>query len=158
MEIDAELENLTYYFNKKLKKQRFFKSARLVKDRSGKSKYTFFIGSPGLFTAIAVTFLLFLAIYLSTSTNKTYPWLIYLFLCSIFLPVSLKIDRVNQIRTLSMQLICEAINLLKKSNCNTIDIQTAKELLVKSSNFVEEPGVQRQIKIINNYLKTIKPL
>lgn len=158
MEIDSELEKLTAYFNKKIKIQRFFKSARIIKDIHGKNRYTFFIGGPGLVTSITITFLLFFAIYLSTSTNKIYPWFIYLFFCLVLLPFSLKVDRVNQIRLLSMKLICEAVELLKKDNCNTSDIQNAKELLIKSRYFVDEPSVQRQIAIIDNYLKTKKPL
>ena len=157
MEIDSELEKLTVYFNKKIKKQRFFRSARIIKDRSGEIRYTFFIGGPGLFTAVSITFLLFSAIFISTSTNKIYPWIIYLIFCVILLPFSLKIDRVKQIRLLSMKLICEAVALLNKNNCTIYNMQNAKELLIKSSNFVEEPSVKRQIYIIDNYLKIKKP-
>jgi hypothetical protein len=158
MEIDNELEKLTIYFNKKIRKQRFFRSARIIKDKYGENRYTFFIGSPGIFTAVSITLLLFTAIYISTSTNKIYPWIIYLILCIVILPFSLKIDRVNQIRLLSMKLICEAVELLKKNNCTTFELQKAKELLIKSSNFVDEPSVQRQIAIVDDYLKKEKPL
>jgi hypothetical protein len=158
MEIDGELEKLTIYFNKKIKKQRFFKSARTIKDKSGNNRYTFFIGSPGLVTAIAITILLFLALYISTSINNIYIWFIYLFFCIIVLPFSLKVDRINQIRLLSMKLVCEAYVLLKKSNPSEIDIQNAKDLLIKSSKFVDEPAVVRQIQIIDTYLNNKKPL
>lgn len=158
MEIDGELEKLTNYFNKRIKKQSFFKSARILKDKSGNNRYTFFIGSPGLATAISITFLLFLALYISTSINNIYIWFIYLFFCIIVLPFSLKVDRINQIRLLSMKLVCEAVKLLKKTNPSVIDIQNAKDLLIKSSKFVDEPAVQRQIKIIDKYLNNKKPL
>jgi hypothetical protein len=152
VEVDRELEELTVYFNKKLKKQRFFKSARTIRDKLGNERYTFFIGSPGVFTAITITFLLFLAIYISTISNKTYPWLIYLFLCAILLPFSLKVDRVNQIRLVFMKLVCKAVELLKKPSCNTTDIENAKKLLIKSHEFVHEPAVDRQLNIIKEYL------
>jgi len=126
--------------------------------KSGNNRYTFFIGSPGLATAISITFLLFLALYISTSINNIYIWFIYLFFCIIVLPFSLKVDRINQIRLLSMKLVCEAYVLLKKSNPSEIDIQNAKDLLIKSSKFVDEPAVVRQIQIIDTYLNNKKPL
>ena len=57
-----------------------------------------------------------------------------------------------------MKLVCEAYVLLKKSNPSEIDIQNAKDLLIKSSKFVDEPAVIRQIQIIDTYLNNKKPL
>ena len=152
MEIDRELEELTIYFKKKIKKQRFFKPDRTIRDKFGNSRHTFFIGGPGMFTAITMTFLLFLAIYISTISNKIYLWIIYIFLCAFLLPFSLKIDRANQIRLIFMKLVCEAVELLKKPSCKTEDIENAKKLLQKSLEFVYEPAVERQLRIINKIL------
>jgi hypothetical protein len=152
VEIDRELEELTVYFNKKLNKQRFFKSARIIRDKFGNQRYTFFIGSPGVFTAITITFLLFLAVYISTLSNKIYPWIIYLLLFAILLPFALKVDSANQIRLTFMKLICEAVELLKKPSCSITDIENAKKLFIKSLEFINEPSVERQLNIIKEYL------
>jgi hypothetical protein len=155
IKLDADFKILTDYYRKKLSKKSILNSVRFKKISDGKKK-VFHIGIPGKASAMCISILLIIAFYLSTASYNIFMWVMYILLILLCLPLSFKVDKVIQIRTLAMSLACESRKLLEEvckdfEHVNGEKIDKIKQLLIESTKYVYEPSVEKQIKLLDDF-------
>ena len=154
--IDTEFNLLCNYFEKKINKIRRFKPLT-VDTTGGSRKKVIYIGSPGKATAVSITLLLSVGIYLSYALTAILIWIIYIIIAIFLVPFTLKMDKAFQLRIYAMSMAIESGKMIELSlsiNNNSTDLLVkAKNNLLAASNYLYEPSIERQIKNIENELK-----
>ncbi|MDY6821528.1 MAG: hypothetical protein SVN78_07905 [Deferribacterota bacterium] len=155
IEIDNNLVNLSKYYNKKIKRQRSFSPIKTADNKNGIIKSAIIIGNPGRYLAITLTLMILIGISLSIYIESIFIWLFYIIIFFFLLKFSYKMDKSIQIRALALSLIDEAVKKLINYNktFERKELIDAKELLLKVLNYIEEPSVRRQLKLIKEIEK-----
>lgn len=157
IEILEDLRKFSKIAEKQHKRGGSFRPFKYYKYEEGKNIPTYFIGSPGVSVAIVTTLVVVATFYLVSLKFNFWIWLIYLLLTSFFIRLAMKMDKAKQIRGLAYSICNKAVVFLEeynKDNQNNLAyLKSAKELLEKAYEWVEEPAIKKQIELINKIVK-----
>ncbi|UOD34541.1 hypothetical protein DSN97_10355 [Deferribacteraceae bacterium V6Fe1] len=157
IEILEELRQFSKIAEKEHKRGGSFRPFKYYKYEDGKNIPTYFIGSPGISVAIVTTLVVVATFYLVSLRFNIWIWLLYLLLTSFFIRLAMKIDKAKQIRSLAYSICNKAVTFLEEYNKdgknNESYLKSAKELLEKACEWVDEPAFKRQIEIIDEVMK-----
>jgi len=156
VEIIDELEKICEMFEKKYGKGGAFNPYKYYRGKQNSSEPVYFVGAPGLSTAISITILI-----LCTAAFVSYPfpwwsWIVYLIICAMFVRFALKIDKAKQIRYMAFSLSRHAINNIRKANESEDESEAlqlyekAEEFLSKARSWIDEPSLERQFELVQN--------
>lgn len=151
--IADSFEQIHEIYKKRYSNQRLFRS---VKFKDGKEP-VFYIGVPGLYIALAMSLVTIITVYLLYQPFKWYIWAPYLVAAFFLFRISVKMDKVRQVRFMLWSLFSAARTSIEKANETAGEdrqkhLSKAKELLEKALHWADEPAISEQIAEIEKAL------
>jgi len=139
-------EQMHEIYKKRYSNQRLFRS---VKFKDGKEP-VFYIGVPGLYIALAMSLVTIVTVYLLYQPFKWYIWAPYLVAVFFLFRISVKMDKVRQVRFMLWTLFSAARTSIENANeaageDRKSHLSKAKELLEKARQWADEPAISEQI-------------
>lgn len=118
----------------------------------GKQIPVYFIGAPGLYTAIIATLLAITYMLAFTLKSSWYIWLLIIVFSAFMLRISFKIDKARQIRMFSSDMVVRGYESLKLFSETGEEkyLKDATFFLEESSKWVDEPIVGIQLEKIRS--------
>jgi uncharacterized protein YacL len=131
-----------------------FNPFKFHKNQNGVQVPVYFIGAPGLFTAIIATFISVLFMIMFKLNISFWVWLIVLLISAFLLRIGMKIDKARQIRYFCNDLLIRSYNFMTKYN-ESFD----ESLLIEINNqlgeilkFIEDEIIVKQRSIVENLI------
>jgi len=155
MQILDDFKKTHKFYEGKYKNQVVFKSMKMIRNSSGNVEPVFYVGVPGATVAMFFAFVILATIYIISLPFMWYVWLPYVLFIIFGLRISLKMDKVKQVRYMVSHLLDMSLKLLEKADAETdkekkqIHIDKAEERLKKVIEYVDEPAVQAQLDLIS---------
>ncbi len=151
--ITESFEQMHDIYKKKYGNQRLFRSMRY---KNG-NEPVFYIGVPGLFIAIAISLITIITVYLLYQSAKWYIWVPYIIFVFFLFRISIKMDKVRQVRFMLWSLLDMAKQRIEKANESFSEerhanLSKAKEFLEKAHQHVDEVAIPEQIAEIEKAL------
>ena len=157
IQVVEELKEMCLDYEKKQNRGSSFRPFRYTKYKDGEHSPVFFVGSPGLTVAIYSTFMVGVTFYMISQPANWVLWIFYVVFGVFFLKLSFKVDKIKQIRGLSLALSLSSIRLIEIINTEKTDedienikslLEKAEEFLTEALKWVEEPLIQQQLDIV----------
>lgn len=163
IEVVEELKDMCLDYENKQNRGSSFRPFRYTKYKDGNSSPVFFIGSPGLTVAIYSTFMIGVTFYMISQPFTWWLWVLYLLFGVFFLKLSIKMDKIKQVRGLSLALSLSSIRIIEIINNEKKDENEIQELLHKAKGFlndalkwVEEPLISKQLEIVEQNISRLE--
>jgi len=146
VQLTESFEQMHDIYKKKYGNQRLFRSMRY---KNG-NEPVFYIGVPGLFIAIAISLITIITVYLLYQPFKWYVWVPYVIIAFFLFRISIKMDKVRQVRFMLWSLLDMAKQRIEKANETEgeelkANLAKAKEFLEKAHQFADEAAIPEQI-------------
>jgi hypothetical protein len=152
--ISENFKQLHDIYKKKYGGQKIFKSMRY---KNG-TEPVFYIGVPGLFIAIAMSITTIITVLLLYQPFKWYLWIPYLIFAFFLFRITIKMDKVRQVRFMLWSLLDMAKQRIEKANEvadadeKRANLAKAKEFLEKAHQYVEEAAITDQMAEIDKMI------
>jgi len=149
-----EFRELCCRYQKRYKNQRSFKSLRMAKNSSGELEPVFYVGVPGLMVAITFSFVTIATVYILYLPFYWYVWVPYIVFVIFLFRISMKLDKVRQIRYMVFYMLDLALKKMEEgeaASAENRDEHRKKALywLERADQWVDEPQLKSQIEALN---------